>query len=58
MNRNELVEIMFILDDLITKLNKKIWKYRYEDHILMVWFDNNENSKCYVLGGGNNEKEN
>lgn len=56
MNRKELVEIMFILDDLITKKNKKILKYRYENHILSVWFNDKKNSKCYVLGGDNNEK--
>lgn len=58
MNRQELIEILFILDDLITKFNRKIWKYRYEDHILMVWFDNNENFISYALNGGNDEKEN
>lgn len=56
MNRDELIEIMFILDELITKCKKKICKYRYENHILSVWFNNNKNSKCYVLGGGSNEK--
>lgn len=56
MNRQELIEILFILDDLITKFNRKIWKYRYEDHILMVWFDNNKNFISYALNGGNDEK--
>ena len=56
MNRQELIEILFILDDLITKFNRKIWKYRYEDHISMVWFDNNENFISYALNGGNDEK--
>lgn len=58
MNRQELVEILFILDNLITKFNKKIKRYEYKNHILKIWFEDEEDCINYVLDGGNDEKEN
>lgn len=58
MNRQELIEILFILDNLITKFNKKIKSYEYNNHILTISFEDEENCINYVLDGGNDEKEN
>ena len=43
MNRQELIEILFILDNLITKFNKKIKSYEYKNHILTIRFEDEEN---------------
>ena len=58
MNRQELIEILFILDNLITKFNKKIKSYEYKNTILTIRFEDEENCINYVLDGGNDEKEN
>lgn len=42
MNRKMLIEMLFILDDLVTKQKKKILRFKYENKTLYVTFKNEE----------------
>ena len=48
MDRNELLEVAFILDEIIKK--RKIIRYTYQDKTLIVWFST-ERKEAYKIGG-------
>lgn len=48
MNRNELLEVAFILDEIMKK--KKIVRYTYQDNTLIVWLPTGIR-EVYKIGG-------
>ena len=54
MERNELLKVAFILDEIIKK--KKIIKYAYQNNVLIVYLPNNK-KEIYNLGHDYNDRE-
>ena len=48
MNRNDLLEVAFILDEIIKK--RKVVRYTYTNNTLIVWFPSG-NREAYKIGG-------
>lgn len=51
MNRNNLLEVAFILDEIIKR--KKVVKYTYQDKTLIVWYRKGKRTmhEAYAIGG-------